>query len=45
MKESYDTLSETINGLKREGFTIDFNIDEEHLVYHQGDMMLSPDEF
>ena len=25
MKESYGTLSETINGLKKEGYTLDFN--------------------
>ena len=29
MKESYGTLSETINALKKEGYTIDFNIREE----------------
>lgn len=45
MKEYYGTLSETINGLKKEGYTIDFNIREECLVYHQADMILSPDDF
>jgi len=29
MKESYGTLSETINGLKTEGYTVDFNIHDE----------------
>jgi len=41
MKESYGTLSETINGLKKEGYTIDFNIQEEQLA----DSILSPDDF
>ncbi len=45
MKESYGTLSETINGLKREGYTLDFNIYEEYLGCHQADMILSPDDF
>ncbi len=45
MKESYGTLSETINALKKEGYTIDFNIHEEHLVCHQADIILSPDDF
>jgi len=45
MKEYYGTLSETINGFKREGYTLDFNIREEYLVYHQADMILSPDDF
>jgi len=41
MKESYGTLSETINGLKTEGYTVDFNIHDEQLA----DMILSPDDF
>lgn len=32
--ESYDTLSQAINGLKEKGFTIDFNLDENCLVCH-----------
>lgn len=34
MKESYGTLSETINGLKEEGYTLDFNISPD---FEQGD--------
>jgi quercetin dioxygenase-like cupin family protein len=45
MKESYGTLSETMNALKKEGFTMDFNIHHEHLVCQQEDMILSPDDF
>jgi len=32
MKEFYGTLSETINGLKEEGYTLDFNIREDCLA-------------
>lgn len=45
MKEYYGTLSETMNGLKKEGYTTDFNIPEEYLVYCQADRRLSPDDF
>lgn len=45
MKESYGTLSETINALKKEGYTIDFNINTEYLVCHHEAMILSPDDF
>ena len=45
MKEYYGTLTETINGLKKEGYTVDFNIHDEHLVYHQADRILSRDDF
>ncbi len=45
MKESYGTLSETINGLKKEGYTLDFNISQECLVCHNPNMTLSPDDF
>lgn len=45
MKESYGTLSQTINGLKKEGYILDFNIPEEYLVYRKADMILSPDDF
>ncbi|CAN5180054.1 hypothetical protein BH09DEP1_BH09DEP1_7360 [soil metagenome] len=45
MKESYGTLSETINALKKEGYTIDFNIHGEYLVCHQADIILSPEDF
>ncbi|MEO6454811.1 MAG: phosphoribosylpyrophosphate synthetase [Ginsengibacter sp.] len=45
MKEYYGTLSETINALKVKGYTMDFNIREEYLVYCQADIILSPDDF
>ena len=41
MKESYGTLSQTINGLNKEGYTIDFNTNKEYLINDDGDMILS----
>jgi hypothetical protein len=45
MKEFYGTLSETINGLKEEGYTLDFNIRETCLVCLQNNTSLSTDDF
>ena len=45
MKESYGTLSETINGLKEEGYTLDFNVRQECIVCHETNSVLSPDDF
>src|SRR6476661_4756008 len=45
MKESYGTLSQTINGLKKEGYTHDFNMQDECLVCRQTNTTLSPDDF
>lgn len=45
MEESYGTLSETMNGLKREGYTLDFNLQEDTLACHKTNTFLSPDDF
>jgi len=45
MKKSFGTLSQTIEGLKTEGYTMDFNVNGECLVCHKTNTMLSPDEF
>lgn len=45
MKESYGTLSQTISGLKEEGYTFDFNIRGEYIVCHEINTVLSPDDF
>ncbi len=45
MKESYGTLSQTIDGLKKEGYNMDFNIQDECIVCHQNKTVLSPDDF
>jgi hypothetical protein len=45
MKETYGTLSETINGLKQDGYTLDFNVEENSIVYSGVSHKLSPEEF
>jgi quercetin dioxygenase-like cupin family protein len=45
MKESYGTLSETINGLKKDGYTLDFNINKECVICDQQNISLSPEDF
>lgn len=45
MKRSYNTLSGAIDGLRKEGYTLDFNIQEEYIAYHAKNTLLSPDDF
>ena len=45
MKTDYGTLSQTINGLKAEGYTHDFNIQQDRLVCPETKTELSPEEF
>lgn len=45
MKKNFGTLSQTIEGLKKEGYTMDFNISQECLTCHKTNTVLSPDEF
>lgn len=45
MKENYGTLSETINGLRKEGYTLDFNISKERIVCHQTNAEFKPEDF
>lgn len=45
LKESFGTLSETINALSQLGYTHDFNINDECLVCHKTHVILSPEEF
>lgn len=45
MNESFGTLSETINGLIKLGYTHDFNIRDECIVCYQTNLILSPDDF
>lgn len=45
LKESFGTLSETINGLIKLGYTHDFNIQDECLVCHKANITLSPNDF
>lgn len=45
LNESFGTLSETINGLVKVGYTHNLNVDEDCLVCHQTNTSLSPDDF
>lgn len=45
LQEYYGTLSETINALKKKGYSLDFNIHEDCLICHQTKTQLSPDDF
>ena len=45
MEESYGTLSETINALKKEGYTLDINIGKACLICNHSKTEFSPDEF
>ncbi len=45
LKESYGTLSETINGLIADGYTQDFNIKDECFVCNKTKVSLSPKDF
>ena len=33
---AYDTVSDAVNGLKKRGFSLDFNLEENCLVCHEG---------
>lgn len=45
MERNFGTLSQTIESLKKEGYTLDFNINQECLTCHKTNTVLSPDEF
>jgi hypothetical protein len=45
MKETYATLTGAINGLRKKGYTTDFNIHQEFLICSQPSMKLSPTDF
>ncbi len=45
MKESYGTLSQTLNGLKQAGYLLDFNSKDDCIVCHHTNTVLSPDDF
>ncbi len=45
MKESYGTLSETINGLQKEGYTLDFNISPEFVQGDKPNRTISSEDF
>lgn len=42
---TYDTVTEAVNGLKKRGFTIDFNLEVDHIRCPERQLSLSPSEF
>ncbi|RYZ62114.1 MAG: phosphoribosylpyrophosphate synthetase [Chitinophagaceae bacterium] len=44
-KKEFGTLSQTIDGLAKQGYTLDFDVRQECLVCHQTNSALRPDEF
>ena len=45
MNTQYSTLSQTLNELKKKGYTIDFNLKEDCIDCQQGQIKLSPADF
>src|SRR6478736_1469158 len=45
LNENFGTLSETINELIKLGYTHDFNREDECIVCHRTNIILSPDDF
>ncbi len=45
LSESFGTLSETVNGLIKAGYTLDFNIQQDCLVCNKTNIVMSPDDF
>jgi hypothetical protein len=41
----YDTVVEAVNGLKKRGYTIDFNVEHDRIVCHKTPLSLQPHEF
>lgn len=42
---TYDTVSEAVNGLKKRGYTIDFNVQYDCIACGQASLKLPPSEF
>lgn len=45
MNNDYGTVSQTIEALRKEGYSLDFNIRQECIACHRTNTVLSPDEF
>jgi hypothetical protein len=43
--EQYDTLTDAINGLRKQGYTEDFNLKPSYLDCRLGSLQVHPDEF
>jgi hypothetical protein len=45
MKQSFETLSQGMNGLKEEGYTLDFDLQKDGIYSRERDLKLGPHEF
>ncbi|MGV3527450.1 MAG: phosphoribosylpyrophosphate synthetase [Flavisolibacter sp.] len=45
MNKAFGTVSQTIEALKKEGYTLDFNLQQSCIACHQTQKILSPDDF
>lgn len=45
MNNPYETLSQALTQLKREGYTYDFNLANDHLHCVENDLRLHPEDF
>lgn len=45
MKKSFDTLSQGMNSLKKDGYTLDFDMKKDGIYCHSKDLKLQPHEF
>ena len=43
--DTMTTVSEVLNKLKKEGYTVDFNLDNNCLICHGNSLQIYPDEF
>jgi hypothetical protein len=41
----YDTVSEAVDGLKKRGYSVDFNLGFDHIHCHEASLSLKPSEF
>ena len=42
---TYDTVTEAVSGLKKRGYTIDFNLEYDCITCHTTPLSLKPNEF
>jgi hypothetical protein len=42
---TYDTVSQAVKGLKEIGYTTDFNIENDCIVWYETSFKLTPEEF
>jgi hypothetical protein len=45
LQPSFETVTEALNWLKEQEFTVDFNLSENCILFNNGKESLSPDEF